>query len=167
MTPVQKKSGRRLTIKRSVESVTVVNVTPAKRKRVTLTEYRQLDARLSSAKTTIALIHTKLSQKEDDYNRLNALLEQELQTMECEHKDKAKIDYDEEIVRLTQQVYDLQSSAGNSSKEKAMSDEIVALQAKLQEVCDENMALERTLETATKMPSRTRAQACVDTSALC
>ena len=69
--------------------------------------------------------------------------------MECEHKDKGKIDY-EEIVRLTQQVYDLQSSAGNSSKEKAMSDEIVALQAKLQEVCDENMALERALETAKK-----------------
>ncbi len=75
-------------IKRSVESVIDVNVAPAKRKRVTLTEYRQLDARLSSAKTTIGLIHTKLSQKEDDYNRLNALLEQELQTMECEHKGK-------------------------------------------------------------------------------
>ncbi len=75
MTPVQRKSGRRLAIKRSVESVIDVNVAPAKRKRVTLAEYRQLDARLSSAKTTIALIHTKLSQTEDDYNRLNALLE--------------------------------------------------------------------------------------------
>ena len=61
----------------------------------------------------------------------------------------AKCDY-EEIVRLRKQVYDLQSSAGNSSKEKAMSDEIVALRAKLQEVCDENMALERALETPKK-----------------